>query len=108
MSKRSRRPGRAARDVHKAILDGAALLRAQPSPAVRQGSELPELAALLQAARAAIGAAVPRSFTFEGREYWVSARLVVTLDVFGSSSDHEPLVRGMAFDFNDYGFRPGH
>ncbi len=108
MGKRSRRPGRAARDVHKAILDAAALLRDQPAPGALHAADLPEVAALLDAAKSAIGETVPRSFLFEGREYWLSARLVIAMDIFGSSGDSVPLVRGLSFSLTDHGFRPGH
>ena len=109
MSKRSKRPAREARDVHAAILAAAQTLKAASGRVgIRDGSEFPEVEALLHAARDAIGAQVPQSFVFEGRRYWIRSRLMAQIDVFAAPGDAEALLMGASFATDDYGHRPGH
>jgi hypothetical protein len=108
VGKSSRRPGRAARDIHAAIRDHAAALKATPRPGFRDADELPEVAALLSACRAAVEAAIPSAVVFEGRRYFVAARLMVAFDVFDSAGAAEPLIRGASASFETVGHRPGH
>jgi hypothetical protein len=108
MGKRSRRAGRQARDIHAAIRQHAAALRATPRPGFRDADELPEVAALLTACRAAVEAAIPSALVFEGRRYYMAARLLVAFDVFDSPGDAEPLIRGASASFETVGHRPGH
>lgn len=108
MSKRSKRPGREARDVHAAILAAAQALKSSGRVGIRDASEFPEVAALLNAARDAIAAQVPQSLVFEGRRYWLSSRLMVQIDVFAAPGDAEALLMGAAFSTDEHGHRPGH
>lgn len=108
MGKRSRRAGRAARDVHAAILAAAEALKAAPTFGVRDAEEVPELAELLHAARAAVQRSVPSAFEFEGRRYWLRVRLATQLDVFDSPACAAPLVCGAYLSTEDFGHAPGH
>lgn len=108
MSKNSKRPGRAARDIHATIRADAERLKAADRFGMRDGTEFPELNALLYAYRDAIAAAVPRSIVFEGRAYYGRARLVMHLDVFAAPGEAEPLAGAMNFSSEGYGHAPGH
>lgn len=108
MSKKSKRPGRAARDIHATIRADAERLKAAERVGVRDGEAFPELNALLYAYRNAISAAVPRSIIFEGRTYYGRARLVVHLDVFAGPGEAEPLASALNFSTESYGHAPGH
>jgi hypothetical protein len=109
MSKQSKRPGRAARDVHAAIAEQAAELRSAGRFGVRDADELPETAALLDAARDAVAAGVPRFVRHAGRNYWLRVRLVgLEIDLFAAPGDAEPLVRGASMSLDPHGHRPGH
>jgi hypothetical protein len=108
VSKKSKRPGRAARDIHATIRADAEALKASPHPRTRDGEDFPELNALLCAYRNAIAAAVPRSIIFEGRAYYGRARLVMHLDVFAGPGESEPLVSAVNLSSEGYGHAPGH
>lgn len=108
MSKRSKRPGRAARDVHAAIRSAAEALQRSPHVGFRDADELPEVAELLHAARDAVQRSVPQSFEFHGRRYWLRARLCVQFDLFDSPGAGEPLVCGASLSTDDFGHAPGH
>ena len=106
MGKPSKRPGRAARDVHTLIAEQAATLRHAP-PGLADASEFPEIDALLHAGREAVAAGVPRFVFFKGRNYWLRVRLAVQLDVFAHRSDATPLLCGLSFSTEDTGHEPG-
>ncbi len=106
--KRSKRPAREARDVHAAILAAAQTLKSRACVGICDGSEFPEVAALLHAARDAIAASVPQSVVFEGRRYWVRSRVMAQIDVFAAPGDADPLLMGASFSTTDHGHRPGH
>lgn len=108
MGKRSKRPGRASRDIHAAILADAATLNASERFGIRSAADFPELAELLEACRAAVAASVPRYVTFKGRTYWLRVRLAVQLDVFAKPGDAHPLVRGASLSTQEFGHAPGH
>jgi hypothetical protein len=108
MGKASRRAGRASRDIHAAIRDHAAALRAMPRAGFREADELPEVAALLAACRRAVEAAIPGSVVFEGRRYFIGCRLMVAFDVFDGPGAAEPLIRGASASLEVFGHRPGH
>jgi len=108
MGKQSKRPGRAARDVHAIIREDAATLKATPRPGMRDADSMPEVAALLAASRRAVEGSIPSAVVFEGRRYFLRVRLALQLDVFDSPGAAEPLVRGATFSFDDFGHAPGH
>lgn len=108
MSKPSRRPGRAARDIHERIREQAATLRHDGAPGVRNAEDLPELAALIDAGRIAVGKGVPRSVVFEGRTYWLRVTFVAHLDIFGDPGAACPLARAVTFNHEEFGHAPGH
>lgn len=108
MGKASRRAARRARDIHEAIRDHAARLRAVPEPGCRDADEVPEVAALLAACRRAVEAAIPSAVVFEGRRYFLAVRLVTAFDVFDAPGAAEPLIRGAALSLDVFGHRPGH
>lgn len=108
MGKQSKRPGRAARNIHERIKATADGLKAAPGFGVRDADELPELAALLDAGKAAIAAAVPRSFVFEGRTYWLRCCLAVQIDIFSEPGDGAPMVQGFSMSSEGHGHAPGH
>jgi hypothetical protein len=74
----------------------------------RDADELPEVAALLEASRLALGKAVPKSMDYEGRTYWLRVRMVAHIDVFGEPGSCIPLVQGMTFNTDVFGHVPGH
>lgn len=108
MGKPSKRPGRAARDVHALIRDEAERLRQAPEFGIRDAEELPAVAGLLHAARQAIESAVPSAFWHEGRRYYLRAALAVQLNVFDAPGAAAPLVRGATFSSEGFGHAPGH
>ena len=108
MGKRSKRPGRAARDLHAAIREAAAQLNGAKTFSMRDADELPEVAELLAEARKAIEAAIPTGFEFHGRRYYLRSRLALQLDVFDAPGAAVPLVRGMSWSTEDFGHAPGH
>lgn len=108
MSKTSKRPGRAARDVHAAIQRQAAALKAAPVRGASDAELFPEVAALMEAARLEVSSAVPRSVVFAGRPYWLRLRLVFGLEIFDSPTATEPLIRGASYSAETHGHRPGH
>lgn len=108
MGKRSKRPGRAARDIHATIRADALALKASSRNGARDAAQFPELDALLHAARDAVAAGVPSSFTFEGRLYWLRATLAVRLAIFAGPADGEPLVQGVSFCSDEHGHAPAH
>ena len=108
MAKRSKGPGRKAQNVHATIREHAAALNATPGFGVCDADEFPELAALLTASRAAVGAGVPRIVFFKGRNYWLRVRLAVQLDIYEQPGDALPLVQGMSFSTEDHGHAPGY
>ena len=108
VSKKSKRPGREARDIHATIRADADMLRASTRCGERNGEDFPELNALLYAYRNAIAAAVPRSIIFEDRTYYGRCRLVIHLDVFAGPGEAEPLVSAVNLSSEGYGHAPGH
>jgi len=108
MSKPSKRPGRAARDIHEAIRRQAAALRAAPVAGASDAELFPAVAELIEACRVAVGDAVPRSIVFEGRAYWLRVRLAFALEVFDSPTAPEPMLRGASYAADLHGHRPGH
>lgn len=108
VAKLSKRPGRAARDVHAVIRAQAEALKRAARPGMRDADEMPEIAALLGAARAAVEGASPAAVIFEGRRYYLRVRMALQLDVFDSPGDADPLVRGASFSCEEFGHVPGH
>lgn len=108
MGKKSKRPARAARDVHAIIRADAEALKATAESGVYDAEQFPELAALLHAGREAVSAGVPRTMLYKGRNYWLRVRLAVQLDVFAQPGDADPLVRGVSGSTDDYGHAPAH
>lgn len=108
MGKQSKRPGRAARDVHAAIAAQAAALRNAPRLGIRDADETPELAALMHSARSRIEAGLPSTFEHEGRTYYLRTSLVMQFDVFGAPGAGEPLMSGAVFSTESFGHAPGH
>lgn len=112
MGKTSKRPGRAARDVHATIKAQAQAARSAPRFAARDADETPELAALLTSARArielALHAAMPASFDHEGRTYFLRTGAALMIKVFEAPGASEPLVHGAVFSSAEFGHAPGH
>lgn len=103
-----RKPAGAPRDVHAAIREAAASLKASTRTGFRNADEFPEVSALLHAGRDAVAATVPRSLEFEGRTYWLRVRLAAQVDIFDAPGDAVPLVSGVSFSTTDHGHAPGH
>jgi hypothetical protein len=108
MGKPSKRPGRAARDVHALIREEAAQLRQAPAFGIRDAAELPAVAELLAAVRRAIESGVPSAVEHHGRRYYVRASLAMQVDVFDAPGAGLPLVSGAAFSTEGFGHAPGH
>lgn len=107
MSKSSKRPGRAARDVHETIREQAAIVRTLPA-GIGSAGQFPELDGLLSAAADGVRAGVPRTIHYVGRKYWMRARLVMQIDIFDSPGAGAPLVEGFNISTKEYGHEPGH
>jgi hypothetical protein len=94
--------------IHEVIRREAERLRRLPRGGCSPAHEVPELAALLNAARAAVDASLPAGFEFHGRRYFLRSVLVVRLEVFDSPAEDEPLVRGVSLSSEGFGHVPGH
>ena len=108
MSKTSKRPGRAARDIHATIRADAEALKASPHVRMRNGEDFPELNALLYACRDAVVASLAQSVIFEGRRYFMRCRLTMRLDVFANPGEADPLASAVNFSSEPRGHAPGH
>ena len=108
MGKRSKRPGRAARDVHAVIREQAAHLKATPGLRISDADEFPECAALLHAARHRVESSIPTAVVFEGRRYWIRARLALQLELFDKPGAAEPMLVGATVTHEGFGHVPGH
>jgi hypothetical protein len=108
MSKKTKRPGRVPADVHERILDQVATIKRDGPHVARDADELPEVAALLEAGRIAVGSAVPSSMIYEGRTYWLRVSMVAHIDVFSDPGARIPLVHGVTFNTDAFGHVPGH
>lgn len=108
MGKQSKRPGRAARDVHATIRADAEALKAAPAFGARDAGEFPEIADLMTTCGLAVAAALPKSVVFEGRTYWLRVGLAMHLEIFAHPGDGEPLVSGMRFAGEEHGHAPWH
>lgn len=112
MGKRSKRPGRDARDVHAIIREQAETLKRGPPGARAMPADVPEVAALVLAAirnfEAAMQAATPSTVVFEGRTYWLQVEAMAKLEVFDSPGASEPMLPGSMFRTKVAGHVPGH
>ena len=109
MSKPSKRPGRAARDVHSAIRDEAARLRASGGLCIDEAANYPACEALLKAIQHEIGSRLPSDVMHEGRRYYVTIRLPgLQFEVFANPGDALPLIACASGSFDAFGHTPGH
>jgi hypothetical protein len=112
MGKRSKRPGRDARDVHAIIREQAETLNRRPPGTYAMPADVPEVAALVLAAirtiEAAMQAATPSTVAFEGRTYWLQVETMAKLDVFDSPGASAPMLPGSVFRTKVAGHVPGH
>lgn len=108
MSKKSKRPGRAARDIHAAIKTQCEALRHSKRSGLRRAEELPDVEALMLAARRRVEASIPSTVVFEGRTYWLRVRLLAQYDIFDSPAAGEPMLCGAVVSSDDFGHSPGH
>jgi|JI10StandDraft_1071094.scaffolds.fasta_scaffold508755_3 hypothetical protein len=108
MSKRSKRPGREARDVHAIIRADADRLKRMPRHANHTPADMPEVESLMMACRHAVTAATPSTVKFEGRTYWLRVGMLLKLEVFDAPGAAEPLLHGSVFGSDGFGHEPGH
>ena len=108
MGKQSKRPGRAARDVHARIKTQADVLRSAPRFGVRDAQDAPELEALMFSARRKIEAAMPTTFEHEGRTYYLRTRLAIQFEIFDAPGAGQALMSGASFSSDEFGHAPGH
>lgn len=95
--------------VHERIRAEARRAREAPELGLVWEEKYPELTALLGAARAAAGAAVPAKFVYEGRPYWLRVSFgMVSVEVFDGPAVSEPVATGIGGGFARYGHAPGH
>ena len=109
MGKRSKRSGRADRDVHAVIREQAEWVKRsmRSRPLWRHG--IPnELDALCTAACEAVEFAVPPSIEFEGRRYFLRVSLAMKLELFDSPSNIDPLICVVTSSIERFGHAPGH
>lgn len=99
------RPGAA----HERIQAEAKAAREAAGCPLRDATETPALAALLESAREAVGSATPTKFVHEGRPYWLRVSIgVAQLEVFESPSSGAPLVTALAGSSGRLGHSPAH
>ena len=108
MGKQSKRPGRAARDVHARIKVQADALNGAPRVGVRDAAEVPAVAALMMSARRAIEGAMPSTFEHEGRTYYLRTRMVLSFEIFDAPGSAAALARGATISMETFGHAPGH
>lgn len=94
--------------IHEAIRREAERMRSLPAGGVSLADEVPALAALMNAARAAIDASLPAAFEFHGRTYFLRSALAVRLEVFDTPAAAVPLVTGASISGEAFGHVPGH
>ena len=94
--------------IHEAIRREAERIRSLPRGGYSLAHEVPELAALLNAARGAVDASMPAGFEFFGRHYFLRCRLAVQLEVFDEPAAARPLVAGASLSAESFGHVPGH
>lgn len=77
--------------------------------ALCDATETPALAALLESAREAVGAATPTRFIHEGRPYWLRVSIgMAHLEVFDVPASGSPLITALAGSTDRFGHTPGH
>lgn len=109
MSKPSKRPGRAARDKHAAILDEAARLRESGGDCIDEAANYPACEELLSAVREAVMASLPTSTVHEGRRYFIATRFHgLQFEVYANPGDAKPLLAGVSASLDAFGHTPGH
>lgn len=95
--------------VHDRIQAEAQQAREAPILSLRDAAETPELAALLESALKAAGAAVPMKFIHEGRPYWLRVSIgMARYEVFDSPATALPLVAALCGSADTFGHTPGH
>ena len=95
-------------DIHVRIKEHARRLDNACRPGLRDARATPEVRELLEAALEVLGEAVPSSFVFRGRRYWLQAKLTSELQVFAGPAEASPLVAAVNFGRAAHGHRPGH
>jgi hypothetical protein len=108
MSKASKRPGRASRDVHERIKAEADSMRKDGPIEFTSAERFPELARLVESSRQQIGKAVPRTIVHEGRAYYVRVSLAAYVEVFPDPACALPMVRATVMNSEEFGHAPGH
>lgn len=95
--------------VHAQIQSEAAEVRKGSETALRDSSETPALAALLDGASAAIGKALPMQFEHLGRTYWLRCTLgLVQVAIYANPTTPTPLVAAIFGNGEEHGHAPGH
>jgi hypothetical protein len=108
MSKPSRRPGRAAREVHEQIRAEATEMRGKRYFAVRDAAAYPAIDGLMRSARSHIAGAMPSTFVHGGRTYFLRLRFAVGIEIFDSPGTAVSLVDGFMASSDEVGHVPGH
>lgn len=94
--------------IHQIIRREALRLRSLPPGGYSLPNQVPELAALLQAALTAVEGSTPAGFEFYGRRYFLRVRMAVQLEVFDEPAAAAPLVVGASLSEEGFGHVPGH
>lgn len=109
MGKQSKRPGRAARDVHAVIREQAAEARSLGEGGRSEAERWPALAGLMQTSRLELQRRTPSQVVHEGHRYYLQFRFVcVELAVFDAAGAAVPMMVGALADMGVFGHAPGH
>jgi hypothetical protein len=93
--------------IHERIKEEAMQARGAALLSLRDAAETPALAALLEAARDAIGGALPKQVQIEGRPYWLRCSIgVARVQLFDHPASETPMFEGLIGGSDTYGHRP--
>jgi hypothetical protein len=96
-------------NIHERIQTEAKQAKEAPRRAMRDAEETPALAILLEAAREAVGKALPSQFEIDGKTYWLRCSIgLVRYEVFDGPASATPLATGVGGSYEQFGHTPTH
>jgi hypothetical protein len=107
-SRRKREPlGVPLTGLHERIKAESLQAHEPAASSLRDATETPALALLLEAAREAIGKALPKQVQIEGRTYWLRCSIgAARVEVFDGPAMDTPMFEGLIGGSDTYGHRP--
>lgn len=93
-------------DVHEAIRVEAAVLASADEPGVAASEKIPQITKLVAAARAAVSAALPPSFNYQGKKYYLSCCVhMAVLEIFASPGAEPPVATTVFGSSDSFGHK---